>query len=301
MKRTLKAVCLISVLFALVSCSGGSKNCVGCGDRAELKSFEFPNGVTEDDLNEIFDDLQMDNLARTKDGSVSVNQKICYNCLETAKENVQNCFRCSKIIFTDFDKHVQVCEDCSEVLTKYIDDLMIKIPAEEKTDGQILDFYVSKFETSQGFYKMIMGDNPSLKKGNNRPVECIRDTDIEQFCERLSEITGTDYRLLTNLEFDLLVKNVKVETKEDLAKIAWTFYNSSEVTHEVGTTPESTEYGIYDLIGNVYETVQNENGEYRRRGGSFVNSLFKSNPEYEALGADINLCDKGFRIAHDAE
>ena len=301
MLKTVKAAVLISaVAIGLISCSKNSNVCIGCGENAELERFEFPEGVTVEDLEDIFSDVQTE-LLSYKGENLSTKQKICFDCRKDALDAVGKCFRCGKLIYRDQDKSVQVCEDCSEYLTEYIESLMVYIPAEDASDGELTDFYVSKFETTQEFYKMIMGTNPSFRKGKNRPVECVHNTEIEEFCTRLSEITDKNYRLLSDKEFDFLTKDISFNSKETLNEIAWSFFNSSEVTHEVGTTRKSTEYELYDLIGNVFETVLTENGEYRRRGGSYVNSLYKSKPDYEAYGADINLCDKGFRVAHDAE
>lgn len=332
MIKLLKTALISSVAaVTLFSCSNSSKTkCIACGLEAKTTVFEFPEEIPADllngekqselsaeDFNEIYEgiladiysSLDSESLVK-KDGKISNKQPLCENkkrcddkCLETAENSVTTCFRCEKLIFkTNKNTSVQMCNDCSAYLEEYLDKLMVLIPAANDSDGALNDFYVSKYETTQEFYKLIMGENPSYRSGKNKPVECVTDQNIMDFCSRLSAITGKNYRLLSNDEYNFITKDIRY-TKEQLNNLSWNIDNSGETTHEVGKTKNSTKYKLYDLIGNVWESVMSPDGsEIRRRGGGYNNYVFKLQPNYEATGSEsIQLADRGFRIACDAE
>ena len=63
-------------------------------------------------------------------------------------------------------------------------------------------FFMGKYPVTQAQYQTIMGTNPSLFKGSNRPVECVSWDNAVAFCEKLSQITGKTYRLPSEAEWE---------------------------------------------------------------------------------------------------
>ncbi len=47
-----------------------------------------------------------------------------------------------------------------------------------------------------------MGNNPSYFKGDNLPVERVSWDDAVEFCQKLSKLTGKNYRLPTEAEWE---------------------------------------------------------------------------------------------------
>ena len=50
-------------------------------------------------------------------------------------------------------------------------------------------FYIGKYEITQGQYKAIMGNNPSITTGDKLPVHNINWLDAQKFCQKLNELT----------------------------------------------------------------------------------------------------------------
>src|SRR3954453_11487307 len=55
-------------------------------------------------------------------------------------------------------------------------------------------FYMGKFELTQPQYQKVMGDNPSMVKGDDQPVSNVSVKDAEAFCDKASKLTGKSVR-----------------------------------------------------------------------------------------------------------
>ena len=62
--------------------------------------------------------------------------------------------------------------------------------------------YMGKFQVTQAKWQAIMGSNPSNFKGANRPVENVSWSDAVEFCRKLSQKSGRDYRLPSEAEWE---------------------------------------------------------------------------------------------------
>ncbi len=147
-------------------------------------------------------------------------------------------------------------------------------------------FYIGKFEISQADWENVMGYNNSVFHGKNRPVENISWFEAIEFCNNLSKIDGLEpcyiienenvicdfeasgYRLPTDVEWecasragtstDIYSGNIDnfdcfpIDNNEN--KIAWYCGNSNNETHNVGKKDPNS-YGLFDMIGNVWEWV----------------------------------------------
>ena len=122
------------------------------------------------------------------------------------------------------------------------------------------DYYIGKYEVTQGQWSKIMGNNPSnFKLGDNYPVENVSWDDIQVFLEKLSQKTGQNYRLPTEAEWEYAARSGGKQEKwagtsneSGLEGYAWFDKNSGNQTHLVGQkTPNGL--GICDMSGNVWE------------------------------------------------
>ena len=129
------------------------------------------------------------------------------------------------------------------------------------------DYYIGKYEVTQRQWKNVMGNNPSSFLGDNLPVEQVSWDDVQEFIKRLNERTGGNYRLPTEAEWEYAAhggnqsRGYKYSGSHTLGDVGWYASNSEGKTHPVGTR-RANKLGIYDMSGNVWEWVENRQGEY---------------------------------------
>ncbi len=117
-------------------------------------------------------------------------------------------------------------------------------------------FFVGKYPVTQAQWEAIMGSNPSNFKGANRPVETVTWHDVMQCCAKLSQLTGYQYRLLSEAQWEYACRAGGV-TKYSFGEIITpelANYDASGInqTTEVGKYPANG-FGLYDMHGNVSE------------------------------------------------
>ena len=125
------------------------------------------------------------------------------------------------------------------------------------------DFYIGKYPVTQKQWALVMGINPSYFEGDNwavLPVEQVSWNEIQEFIRRLNAATGKKYRLPTEAEWEYAArggasgKGEKFSGHQFLDDVAWYDYNSYGRTQPVGTK-QPNEIGLHDMIGNVWEWV----------------------------------------------
>ena len=128
-------------------------------------------------------------------------------------------------------------------------------PAHQVT---LSSFYICKHEVTQEEWEAVMGSNPSEFKGNRLPVENVSWDDCQTFISKLNSITGKQYRLPTEAEWEYAArggnrsKGYKYSGSNTLGNVAWYDDNSGNKTREV-MTKSPNELGLYDMSGNVWE------------------------------------------------
>ncbi|MFN7514138.1 SUMF1/EgtB/PvdO family nonheme iron enzyme [Microcystis sp.] len=194
-------------------------------------------------------------------------------------------------------------------------------------------FQIGKYPITQAQYQAVMGYNPSRFSGNpQNPVETINWFDAQEFCEKLSQLTGKNYRLPTETEWEYACR-AGTETRfsfgddeNQLGDYAWFDGNSNNTTHPVGEKRPNP-WGIYDMHGNVWEWCADqhhesyadkpdnirENGSLAwrdnnitnassiiRRGGSWCRDPLVCSSAYRGRSvAEICNHDIGFRVVCD--
>ncbi len=196
---------------------------------------------------------------------------------------------------------------------------MVNVPA----------FLMGKFEVTQEQYQQVMGSNPSYFKGAKHPVEKVSWNDAVEFCKKLSQKTGREYRLPSEAEWEYACRAGTTtpfyfgETiTTDLANYDGSYTYASEPkgkyrqqTTDVGSFPPNA-FGLYDMHGNVWEWCQDtyhqdyngapsdgtawtDNDNYYRvlRGGSWFSRPEDCRSAYRyRYFADYDSDSIGFRV-----
>lgn len=152
---------------------------------------------------------------------------------------------------------------------------------DEKTTHQVTlsTYYIGRTEVTQALWEAVMGSNPSGFKGKKLPVENVSYNDCKQFIEKLNVMTGQDFRLPTEAEWEFAARGgnqshgYKYSGSNYLDDVAWFRENSGSETNTVATK-RPNELGIYDMSGNVDEWCSDSYAHYTSspqtnpRGGS---------------------------------
>ena len=151
-------------------------------------------------------------------------------------------------------------------------------------------FWLGKYEVMQGEWEEVMGTNPSYRKSFPRcPVERVSWDDAQEYIRKLNQResgSGYVYRLPTEAEWEYAARAGTVGPRYgELDSIAWYGTNSCWTTHPVGQK-QANEWGIHDMLGNVWEWTADWYGEYP--------SGLVTDPESSGLGSDRVLRGGGF-------
>ena len=193
-------------------------------------------------------------------------------------------------------------------------------------------FYLSVYEVTQQQYEKVMGTRPwqgktFVKEGPDYPAVYVSWDDAVEFCRKLSQQEGVEYRLPTEAEWEYACRagtTTAYSFGDDASKLGqYGWYNKNawdigeKYAHRVGRKLPNP-WGLYDMHGNVFEWCQDRyapygsekvvsdpmgpsRGEYRLlRGGAFNNlpSSVRSEARDHTLPPDDgSLLIFGFRTA----
>jgi formylglycine-generating enzyme required for sulfatase activity len=180
-------------------------------------------------------------------------------------------------------------------------------------------YYIGKFEVTQAQWRTVMGNNPSTFQGalvegssDSFPVENVTWNDAQSFIQRLNAREKTTrYRLPTEFEWEYAAR---AGAEDD---IPWTtireqaWAGSNRSTQAVGRMKPNA-WGLYDMLGNVWEWVEDfyneklfadptppQSGtEHVLKGAGFVSDVKNATYMTHAAGPGSKF-DVGFRIVRD--
>ena len=139
-------------------------------------------------------------------------------------------------------------------------------------------FSIGRYEVTQEEWEAFMDSNPSSMKGERLPVDCVSWEDCQEFIRRLNAMTGKQFRLPTEAEWEYAARGgnksrgYRYAGGDSLEEVAWYLENSGDsimrsddklekilnadenncCIHPVGQK-RPNELGLYDMTGNVSE------------------------------------------------
>jgi formylglycine-generating enzyme len=182
-------------------------------------------------------------------------------------------------------------------------------------------YYIGKYEVTQGQWQAIMGTNPSIfnedKVSENSDLHPVENVTWEMVQEFLAKLNAGDetyyYRLPTEFEWEYAARagNDELLSWSDTRKQAWIQQTDKGTTKPVGTKNPNP-WGLYDMLGNVWEWVEDyynndvfadpsppEKGEYHvLKGGSFTSDVTNATYLFHGAGPG-NGFDVGFRLVRE--
>ena len=160
------------------------------------------------------------------------------------------------------------------------------------------DYYIGQTEVTQQLWKSVMGYNPSKKKCPKRPVTNVDYYEVQEFLRRLDSITGMQFRLPTEEEWEYAARGGKYSRgyvysgSDEVDRVAWHNGNASKVKKVKKRA--SNELGIYDMSGNVWEWCDTK---YRFFDKERNASLGKDGQMYVIRGGAYELPKTSCRVA----
>ena len=144
-------------------------------------------------------------------------------------------------------------------------------------DVTLSTFNIGQTEVSQALWQAVMGTNPSelIRFSFQRPVETISWNDCQKFIARLNALTGEQFRLPTEAEWEFAARGGNLSQGymyaggNSIDELAWYYDNAARrrisdidyATHKVGLKAPN-ELGLYDMAGNVIELCSDWYGTY---------------------------------------
>jgi sulfatase modifying factor 1 len=126
-------------------------------------------------------------------------------------------------------------------------------------------YYIGRCEVTQAEWKKVMGRNPSVFQGDKvtddadrHPVDSVSWSDAQAFVKRLNQMEKTNaYRLPTEFEWEWASR----AGSEEALPTPGEGNNKSVMFRQGGTTAMvgtmyPNAWGLYDMLGNVWEWVQ---------------------------------------------
>ncbi|GEO02611.1 hypothetical protein AAE02nite_02750 [Adhaeribacter aerolatus] len=181
-------------------------------------------------------------------------------------------------------------------------------------------YYIGKFEVTQEQWGKVMGTNPSFFKGSKmaggaskHPVENITWQDTQKFIKKLNKLDKIHrYRLPTEFEWEYAARaGAEGDIPwSDIQKVA---VLGGTTTSAIGQKQPNA-WGLYDMLGNVWEWVQdyyNEKifpdpkpprlgKEHVLKGASFTGDVKNATYMTHAVGPG-NGYDIGFRLVMEVK
>ena len=132
------------------------------------------------------------------------------------------------------------------------------------------DYFIGETEVTQALWKSVMGSSPSrFKDCDDCPIENISWADVQDFLHKLNRLTGKNYRLPTEAEWEFAArggrqgKDRAYSGSNELLKVGW-FSGNSNRPYDV-KRKLANELGLFDMSGNVWEWCLDWYGLYEER------------------------------------
>jgi formylglycine-generating enzyme required for sulfatase activity len=127
-------------------------------------------------------------------------------------------------------------------------------PAHEVTITK--GFWIGRTLVTQAAYQRVTGTNPSHYRGVQLPVDSVNWNESKTYCQ------AAEMRLPTEAEWEYAARAGTTGSRyNELGQIAWYYANSGNTARAVGQR-QANAWGLYDMLGNVFEWVADPYGAY---------------------------------------
>ena len=163
-------------------------------------------------------------------------------------------------------------------------------------------FLIGRYEVTQEEWQAVMGSNPSTYLGIKCPVQNVSWKDCQMFIRKLNEITGKQFRLPTEAEWEYAARGgnrslgYKYSGSNYLDQVAWYIENSGKKIHDVGQKSPN-ELGLYDMSGNIWEWCLDWYGAYPSYSQTDPTGP-SSGPKRVCRGGDMSSDDLECRVSY---
>ena len=114
---------------------------------------------------------------------------------------------------------------------------------------------------------------------DNHPIVRVTWNDAKEYCKWLSRKTGKNFRLPTEAEWEYAARGETTGAYPAAPdRTAWYDQNSGRQTHPVGQR-EPNAWGLYDMLGNVWEWV----------GDWYNEQYYAASPDVDPRGPSMDL------------
>jgi formylglycine-generating enzyme required for sulfatase activity len=143
------------------------------------------------------------------------------------------------------------------------------------------DFYIGETEVTQSLYKVVMGNNPSNRIGDDLPVNKVSLGDAVQFAEKISSLLDKKFRLPTDIEWEYACKSGATSKyyRDDRFLKNYIRYPETRGKLENVKSNSPIDYGLFGMLDNVSEW-SNPEGKikkgyiyYKVQGGNYNNFM----------------------------
>ena len=151
------------------------------------------------------------------------------------------------------------------------------------------DYYIGQTEVTQELWKAVMGSVTGTHLNPKYPVGGVSWLECQQFIAKLNEMTGENFRLPTEAEWEFAARGGAGSKprlyagSDNIENVAWYNGNSSRTPHAV-TTKYPNQLALYDMSGNAMEWCSDWYGPY--------SSDAQTNPTGPADGS-LRVCRGG--------
>jgi sulfatase modifying factor 1 len=169
-------------------------------------------------------------------------------------------------------------------------------------------FWIGQIEVTQKQWKRVMTRNPSVFRGDELPVDNVSWEAAAEFARKLSETDSRySYRLPTEFEWEHAARAGAIDD------ISWDEIREQAQlgtrTTNKGAQKKANRWGLYDMLGNVWEwtsdlynekifadsTPTSSGNQHVLKGASFVGDVKNATYMTHAAGP-ANGWDVGFRL-----
>lgn len=221
-----------------------------------------------------------------------------------------------KMVYVPGGTYTRGCDNCEE------QDKIYESPSHKVT---VSDYHIAETEVTIGQWNAVMGGTKNAWESENAPKIGVSWFDANDFACKLGKLTGHNYRLLTDAEWEFAARggkdgvadNFKFSGSNTIDDVAWYSENSSAKSHDVATK-NPNKLGLYDMSGNAWEWVYDwlvgytegdkmnpvqltGSGNKTRRGGSYDEPAAFARVSRRAIRSRDGAAGMGFRIGASTE